>query len=398
MLHPAGTPVDAVIRELLPHLEAGDLIADCGNSHFKDTNLRADALMQSGIQYLGIGVSGGEEGARRGPSMMPGGPRNAYDRIADVLEAVAAHVDGDPCVAYLGPGSAGHYVKMVHNGIEYAVMCQISEVYDLMKRGLGLDDDALHDVFAKWAQGDSASYLLEITANIFREKDPDTGKRLIDVVLDVAKQLGTGKWASEDALDIAVPTPSIDAAVTARALSAKKDQRKRASEKLSGPAEEFEGDRDAFVEDLGEALHAAMIVSYAQGMALLAGASREYGYDLDLETVASIWRGGCIIRAAMLRDIRHAYASDPDLDNLLIDDELGKRVESRQAQLRSALATAVKLGIPAMGLASALAYYDSYRSAWLPANLVQAQRDYFGAHTYERVDEKGVFHTHWEEG
>jgi 6-phosphogluconate dehydrogenase len=396
LLVPAGAPVDAVLRELLPHLQAGDVVADCGNSHFKDTDVRARTLTQSGIQYLGIGVSGGEEGARRGPSIMPGGPRNAYDRIGDVLEAVAAHVDGTPCVAYLGPGSAGHYVKMVHNGIEYALMCQIAETYDLMKRGLGLDDDELHDVFLDWSQGEAAGYLLEITAKIFEEKDSETGKRLIDVLLDVAKQLGTGKWSSEDAIDIGVPTPSIDIAVTARSLSAKKDQREAASKRLSGPPAKFEGDRDAFVKDLGDALLAGMVVAYAQGMAQLAGASHHYGYDLDLETIATIWRGGCIIRARLLEDIRSAYAADPTLDDLLMSERLGRFVESRQTQLRNVVGTAAKLGIPTMGLAVALGYYDSYRSAWLPANLVQAQRDYFGAHTYERIDQKGVFHTHWE--
>ncbi len=397
LLIPAGKPVDAVIRELLPHLSAGDIIADCGNSHFTDTDIRAKALARRGIRYLGIGVSGGEKGARLGPSIMPGGPRDAYDRIADVLEASAAHVNGEPCVTYLGPGSAGHYVKMVHNGIEYAVMCQIAEVYDLMKRALGMDDDAIGDTFATWASGETASYLLEITANIFKETDPDTGKRLIDVVLDVAKQLGTGQWASEDALTIGVPTPSIDIAVTARALSAEKDQREVAAEKLDGPAREYVGDREEFVRELGEALYAGMILAYAQGMAQLRVASHAYDYRLNLADVAALWRGGCIIRAAVLEDVKRAYAANPTLDNLLLDDELGRRVNARQNGLRNTVASAACLGVPVLGLSAALGYLDSYRSEWLPANLVQAQRDYFGAHTYERVDEKGVFHTHWEE-
>jgi 6-phosphogluconate dehydrogenase len=397
MLVPAGKPVDSVIHELIPHLDQGDLIVDGGNSYFKDTLVRARALESKHLFYLGVGISGGEEGARKGPSIMPGGPKEAYERIRPVFESVAAHVKGEPCVAWLGPGAAGHYVKMVHNGIEYAVMQLIAETYDVMKRGLGMSDAELHDTYSQWSSSEAESYLLEITAHIFAEIDPGTGKPLVEVVLDEAKQLGTGEWASQDALEIGVPTPSIDIAVAARHLSTLREQRERAADLFPCQPVQLERDRAATVRDLRDSFYAGMILCYAQGMAQLATASEHYGYGLDLETVARIWRGGCIIRAALLEDIAHAFRRNPGLVNLLADADVGSRVADRQPALRRAVCTGVEWGIPVPGLSAALAYFDSYRSAWLPANLVQAQRDYFGAHTYERVDEKGTFHTQWPE-
>jgi 6-phosphogluconate dehydrogenase len=396
MLVPAGPPVDNVIRDLLPGLEAGDLIIDGGNSHYPDTELRASALEEKGIAYLGVGISGGEHGARHGPSMMPGGPRDAYERVRPILEAAAARVDGEPCVTYLGPGSAGHYVKMVHNGIEYAIMQLIAETYDLMKRGLGLRDDELHQVYDRWNHGELSGYLMEITAEIFRRIDKQTGKRLIDVILDEARQRGTGMWTSQDAMSLQVPVPTIDIAVAMRDLSGFREEREDASQTLEGPQERFPGYREAFLEALRDALYAAMVIAYGQGMAQLHVASDVKGYGLHLADVARIWRGGCIIRAALLDKILKAYGRRPDLPNLLLDPDLGSAVADRQAELRFVVATSASMGIPTPGLMTALAYFDAYRSAWLPANLIQAQRDYFGAHTYERIDAKGVFHTVWE--
>ncbi len=397
MLVPAGPPVDAVIHDLLPCLEEGDLIIDGGNSLFQDTDLRARHLAEKGIQYLGVGISGGESGARHGPSMMAGGPREAYERVRPIFEASAAHIYGDPCVAYLGPGSAGHYVKMVHNGIEYGLMQLIAESYDLMKRGLRLSDDEMHDIYDLWNREELSGYLIEITADIFLKKDEKTGKRLIDVILDEAKQKGTGMWTSQDAMELGVPVPTIDMAVAMRNLSAFEEERSAASRVLRGPELLFEGDLWDSVEKLRHALYAAMIVTYAQGMAQLRVASQQYGYGLDLEAVARIWRGGCIIRAVLLEKIRAAYRTNPDLPNLLLGPDLGQAVELRQEDLRAVVRTAVEWGIPTPGLMVSLAYFDGYRSAWLPANLIQAQRDYFGAHTYERVDAKGVFHIQWEQ-
>jgi len=395
MLVPAGPPVDAVIHNLLPYLEQGDLIIDGGNSHFPDTDVRARALADKGIQYLGVGISGGESGARHGPSMMPGGPRQAYEQVRPIFEASAAQAGGEPCVAYLGPGSAGHYVKMVHNGIEYGLMQLIGESYDLMKRGLRLNDDEMHDIYHLWNQEELNGYLMGITADILSKKDEKTGKQLIDVILDEAKQKGTGMWTSEDAMELGVPVPTIDVAVAMRNLSAFEGERLAASRVLTGPDPLFEGDLWDFVELLRHALYAAMIVTYAQGMAQLRVASDANDYDLDLETVARIWRGGCIIRAALLEKIRAAYMTNPDLPNLLLDPDLSGAVESRQEDLRAVVRAAAEWGIPTPGLMVSLAYFDGYRSAWLPANLIQAQRDYFGAHTYERIDEKGTFHTQW---
>jgi 6-phosphogluconate dehydrogenase len=397
MLVPAGPPVDAVIRDLLPHLSPGDLIVDGGNSHFKDTDLRGKTLAEKGIHYLGVGVSGGESGARHGPSMMPGGAKEAYERVRPILEAAAAKVDGEPCVTYLGPGSAGHYVKMVHNGIEYGLMQLIAETYDLMKRGLGMSDDKLHIVFDDWNRGELNGYLMEITASIFCQSDEQTGKRLIDVILDEAKQKGTGMWTSQDAMELEVPVPTIDVAVAMRNLSIYEDEREAASKTLDGPASPFEGKRADFLERLRNALYAATIITYAQGMAQLHAASNTYNYDLNLEDVARIWRGGCIIRAALLEKITAAYQAQPGLSNLLADPNLGQAVAARQDDLRAVVRAAAELGIPTPGLMVSLAYFDGYRSAWLPANLIQAQRDFFGAHTYERIDAKGKFHTQWQE-
>jgi 6-phosphogluconate dehydrogenase len=396
MLVPAGQVVDNVIRELIPYLERGDLIIDAGNSHFKDTDLRLNALDEKGILYMGVGVSGGEEGARWGPSLMPGGPKEAYERVRPIFEQVAAHVDGAPCVTYLGPGSAGHYVKMVHNGIEYGLMQLIAESYDLMKRGLGLSDDELSKVYSDWNKGELNAYLIEITSHVFHKVDKQTGKQLIDMILDEAKQKGTGMWTSQDAMDIQVPTPVIDAAVVARNLSVLKSEREAASRELKVPVSHFEGDRDTVLDQLKGAIYASMIITYAQGMAQLRTASKVYEYDLNLEEVARIWRGGCIIRAALLKDMQTAYHLYPDMLNLLNDSRLGEAVMAGQKDLRSVVSLAVNLGFPIPCLMASLAYFDGYRSAWLPANLIQAQRDDFGAHTYERVDAKGVFHTRWE--
>ena len=398
MLVPAGPPVDSVIADLLPHLETGDLIIDAGNSYFKDTNLRARNLAAKAIQFLGVGVSGGEEGARHGASIMPGGPEEAYERVRPLLEAGAAKVNGDACVAYLGPGSAGHFVKMVHNGIEYAVMQLLAETYDLMKRGLGLSDDELREVYDTWNQGELNGYLIEITGRIFGKVDERTGKRLIDEILDVAKQKGTGMWTSQSAMELQVPIPTIDLAVAMRDLSVFEKQREKAGEIFKRPIPPFAGDRKAFVDKIGHALHAAMIVVYAQGMAVLAAASDQYKYHLDIETVARIWRGGCIIRAVLLDDIRMAYRNQPGLPNLLLAPELSIKVIAHEEDLRRVVCAAIELGLPAPCFMTVLAYLDGYRSAWLPANLIQAQRDYFGAHSYERIDVKGTFHTDWTKG
>jgi 6-phosphogluconate dehydrogenase len=397
MLVPAGAPVDAVINDLVPLLAPGDLIIDGGNSHFTETNRRGKMLAEQKLQYLGVGISGGEHGARYGPSMMPGGPREAYDRVREIFESVAAHVNGDPCVTYLGPGSAGHYVKMVHNGIEYGLMQLISETYDLMKRGPGLTNDELHDVYAGWNQAEQSGYLMEITANIFLQVDEKSDKRLVDKIKDEAKQKGTGMWASQDALELQVPVPNIDLAVAMRNMSALKSERVTASKALKGPTVTPPDDKERFLERLGKAMYAGMIITYAQGMAQLRKASQQYEYDLNLEDVARIWRGGCIIRASLLEHMRAAYQAEPTLKSLLLDPHLRQEVLSRQSDLRHIVRYAAEVGLPAPGLATALAYVDAYRSAWLPANLIQAQRDYFGAHTYERVDAKGVFHTQWRQ-
>lgn len=391
----AGPPVDLVIKEVLPFLDPGDLVIDGGNSHFIDTNRRAKVLARKGIYFLGMGISGGQEGARRGPSLMPGGPRKGYDRVEPVLEAIAARVNGEPCVAYMGAASAGHYVKMVHNGIEYGLMQLLAETYDLLKRGAGLDSEALAEVYDAWNREEPASYLVEITADIFRRRDGLTGRPLIDLILDAAKQKGTGKWTSWDAMDLMAPTPTIDVAVAMRGLSSHKAERLVASQTWPRPDCGFAGDRQGFVNQVKNALFAAMIATYAQGLAHLREASLTYNYGINLESVARVWRGGCIIRAKVLEDIRAAFQVHSDLPNLLVDPHLGQEVRDRQADWRAVVKAAVDWGIPAPGLMVSLAYVDGYRSEWLPANLIQAQRDYFGAHTYERLDTEGTFHTDW---
>ena len=391
----AGAPVDATIAQLKPYLEPGDLVIDGGNSFFGDTERRAKGLAEAGINYIGTGVSGGEYGALWGPSIMPGGQPEAWEMVKPIFTAIAAKLNGDPCVTYIGPRGAGHYVKMVHNGIEYGDMQLIAETYDILKRVGGLSAEELHQLFAQWNEGELQSYLIEITADIFAKTDEETGQPLVEVILDEAKQKGTGKWTSQSALDLGAPTPTINAAVESRIISACKTERVAASEVLSGPEIKFDGDKPALIQDLRDALYAAKICSYAQGFALLRAASQEHNYNLKYGEIASIWRAGCIIRAAFLDDIRAAFERNPGLSNLLMDPEFGQAVQSRQTALRRVIQTAVTAGVPCLALSSALAYFDAYRTARLPANLTQAQRDYFGAHTYRRVDKEGTFHTEW---
>ncbi len=395
LLVPAGPVVDNVIRDLLPVLEPGDLIIDAGNSHYTDTDLRESTLEAKGLHFFGMGVSGGESGARHGPSMMPGGPEQSYQLVQDILEAASAHVDGEPCITYLGPHSTGHYVKMVHNGIEYGLMQLISETYDLLSRGLGLSDDELGQIFSSWNQAELNGYLVEITAEIFHKVDQITGKRLVDVVLDAARQLGTGMWTTQDALSLHVPTPTIDTAVVMRNLSGLEEQRAAISRKFGSAIQLLKGERKQVIEQARGGLYAATILTYAQGFAQLAAASKAYGYNLDLSAVARIWRGGCIIRSALLEPIRDAYQQQPQLLHLLLNQALGEAVAERLDDLRGVAQTSTRLGIPAPGFMATLAYIDSLRATHLPANLIQAQRDFFGAHTYERVDQRGVFHTLW---
>jgi 6-phosphogluconate dehydrogenase len=393
----AGSPVDAVIEQIRPLLEPGDLLIDGGNSHFKDTERRSAELEADGILYIGTGVSGGEEGALWGPSIMPGGQRPAWEMIQPIFEAIAARADdGEPCVSYIGPRGSGHYVKMVHNGIEYGDMQLIAEAYDFLHRGLALSADELHEVFAEWNEQELESYLIEITAGIFARLDDETGKPLLDLILDEAQQKGTGKWTSQDALDLGAPIPTINSAVVSRIISAFKGERTAASELISGPEILFEGERAAMIANVGHALYAAKICSYAQGFALLRAASAEYDYRLDYGELARIWRAGCIIRARLLEDIREAFAQNSKLTNLLLDPAFRQAVESRQMALRRVVQAAIGMGIPVSALSASLAYFDAYRTARLPANLTQAQRDYFGAHTYRRIDREGAFHTDWK--
>jgi 6-phosphogluconate dehydrogenase len=397
MMVPAGKPVDAVIAMLKDVLETGDLLIDGGNSHFTDTERRSKMLADMGLHFIGTGVSGGEYGALWGPSIMPGGPVEAWHLVQPIFEAAAAKVNGEPCVAYIGRGGAGHYVKMVHNGIEYAVMQLISEVYDVLHRGLGVGVEKLHQVFVEWNDAELASYLVEITRDIFAKTDDETGEPLVTLILDEAKQKGTGKWMSQDALDLGAATPTVNAAVEARILSAYKDERVAASEVLSGPEPAYDGDVDLFIGYARDALFMANLCAYAQGFAQLRAASVEYGYDLNYADIAKIWRGGCIIRAAVLEEIRVAFERDAELVNLLVDPAFAEMVGAREAALRRVVGYSVANGIPVPAFSAALAYYDGYRSARLPANLIQAQRDYFGAHTYRRTDREGTFHTEWQD-
>ncbi|AOJ84330.1 MULTISPECIES: NADP-dependent phosphogluconate dehydrogenase [Burkholderia] len=396
----AGEATDATIAALKPLLDKGDVLIDGGNTHFTDTIRRNQELAQAGLHFIGTGVSGGEEGALRGPSIMPGGQRDAYDLVEPILKQIAAKApaDGEPCVAYMGPDGAGHYVKMVHNGIEYGDMQLIAESYAVLKQVAGLTNDELGAVYTEWNQGELDSYLIEITAKIFGKKDDETGKHLVDVILDRAAQKGTGKWTSQNALDLGVPLPLITESVFARVLSSLKDQRVAASEVLTGPAPApLEGDRAAFVESVRRALYLSKVISYAQGFAQLDTASKEYGWNLDLGAIAKIFRAGCIIRARFLQKITDAYAKNAALANLLLDPYFQDIAANYQSALRDVVIAAVKAGVPVPAFASAVAYFDSYRSARLPANLVQAQRDFFGAHTFERTDKPGSFHANWAE-
>lgn len=393
---PAGIITDKAIESLLPHLDKNDILIDGGNTFFKDTIRRNKELAEKGIMFIGAGVSGGEEGALTGPAIMPSGQREAYDLVGPLLTEISAKVNGEPCCTYIGPDGAGHYVKMVHNGIEYSDMQLICEAYHLMKELLGLSTQKLHEVFSEWNQGELDSYLIEITADIFSKTDPETGKPLVDVILDTAGQKGTGKWTSEDALDLGVPLSIITESVFSRFLSAMKEERVRASKVLKGPQlGSYDGDKQEFIEALRKALYLSKIISYAQGFSQYKQASVEYNWDLNFGEIAMIFRGGCIIRAAFLQNIKDAYDRNPKLDNLLMDPYFQDIVETYQEAAREVVSVAVKAGIPVPGLASALAYYDSYRTEVLPANLLQAQRDYFGAHTYQRVDREGTFHTEW---
>jgi 6-phosphogluconate dehydrogenase len=393
---PAGRAVDAVIASLRPHLAKGDLLIDGGNTLFHDTVRRIAELADTGILYIGAGVSGGEEGALHGPSIMPGGNPKAWPIAKTVLQAIAARADdGTPCCDWMGSGGAGHFVKMVHNGIEYADMQMICEAYWLMETVLGLAPEECSRIFAEWNKGELSSYLIGITAEILARKDPDTGKPMVHIILDNAEQKGTGKWTGQIALDLGVPAPTIADAVFARSLSALKQERVAASTVLSGPVPSFSGDRTTYLAMLREALFCAKICSYAQGFQLLRQADREYRWSFPFGTVASLWRAGCIIRAQFLDKIKEAYDRNPALDNLLLDDHFATALASHQQAWRKVLVLAIENGVPVPALTSALAYYDGYRSATLPANLLQAQRDYFGAHTYHRVDKPGTFHTQW---
>ncbi|MCA9412568.1 MAG: NADP-dependent phosphogluconate dehydrogenase [Candidatus Omnitrophica bacterium] len=397
LLVKAGQPVDDMIAQIKPYLSPGDILIDGGNSLFHDTRRRFEELKKDKIQFIGSGVSGGEEGALWGPSLMPGGPKAAYEQIEAIWESISAKVDGSPCTTYLGSDGAGHFVKMVHNGIEYGDMQLIAEVYDLLRTALGMEAQELADVFTEWNQGVLSSYLIEITSKIFARKDHETGKPLVDLILDKAGQKGTGKWTTQIALDLGVATPTINAAVEARILSSIKDERVMASKKIRGPKAVYRGDREKLIAAAHEALFASKICSYAQGMAMIRAASEEYNWKLDYSEIARIWRGGCIIRAQFLDHIREAFRKKKKLTNLLLDPQFKRWVRKAQPKWRFALQTANKLGVPTLAMSASMAYFDSYRRESLPQNLTQAQRDFFGAHTYERVDREGVFHTQWGE-
>jgi len=395
MMVPAGKTVDSVIQDVSPYLSQNDILIDGGNTFFKHTERRAKKAEENGLLYIGTGVSGGEEGALKGPSIMPGGHKKAYDAVSPILTKIAAQVGSDPCCEYIGKGGAGHYVKMVHNGIEYAIMQTIVEAYDLMKEVLHLSPKEQSALFSKWNDDVLGSYLIEITGKILAKVDEETNKPLVDLILDEASHKGTGKWTSQNAMDLGVPIPSIDAAVQARFISAYKSERMEVSKKLTGPSIEFAGSKDTFIEKIHEALYASEIIAYAQGFSLLSIASKKYGFDLNLANIAKIWRGGCIIRSKILENIASAYKNNPELINLLLEEHFSGVLNLRQDDLRKFVQMANKCGIPCIVTSASLAYYDSYRKERLPANLIQAQRDYFGAHTYRRTDKEGIFHTEW---
>jgi len=392
----AGAGTDATIDSLVPHLAEGDIIIDGGNAYFPDTVRRSKDLEAKGFRFIGTGVSGGEEGALKGPSIMPGGQKSAYELVEPILKAISAKVGDDACCTYIGPDGAGHYVKMVHNGIEYGDMQLICEAYDLLKNVLDVSAEELHEIFSEWNKGELDSYLIEITRDIFSKYDPETGKPMVDVILDSAGQKGTGKWTSQSSLDLGVPLSIITESVFTRFLSAMKEERVAASKVLNGPAKTpFQGDRAAFIESVRKALFASKICSYAQGFAQMRAASEEFNWDLNYGEIAMIFRGGCIIRARFLQNIKDAYDRDPNLRNLLLDSYFQNIVESYQGAWREVISAAVSNGVPVPAFSSAIAYFDSYRTERLPANLLQAQRDYFGAHTFKRVDKEGSFHFNW---
>jgi 6-phosphogluconate dehydrogenase len=396
LLVPAGPIVDAVVNDVKPFLGKDDIIVDCGNSHFTDTQRRIDDLAKEGLHFFGLGVSGGEKGARFGPSIMPGGNVDAYKRLAPMLEAIAAKVNGVTCTAYMGTGAAGHYVKMVHNGIEYAIMQMIAETYHLLKEYAGLSNEALHTVFDTWNKGRLQSFLIEITATVFKEKDDLGDGMLIDKIKDTAKQKGTGAWMSQDAMATGSSVPTIDAAVSARILSAMRAERGIVSEIYKDITKHTStSEQSIFIALVEEALYAAIVITYAQGFAMLKASSDFYKYGTDMKTVATIWRGGCIIRAAILENIMEAYETEPALKNIMQANQISLEIKGTQKSLRKIVQLGIHVGIPLPSFAASLNYFDAYRSAWLPANLIQAQRDFFGAHTYERIDKDGVFHTQW---
>lgn len=391
----AGNPVDEMIEQFLPYLSSGDLLMDCGNSFFEDTRRRYKDLSEKGIRYLGIGVSGGEEGALNGPSIMVGGTPEAFKEVEALYSSISARVKDEQCSFLFGPDGAGHYVKMVHNGIEYADMQLIAEIYHLMKAALGLNTQEIGTVFTTWNKGDLESYLIEITGQVFERRDEDTGLALVEQILDKAGQKGTGKWTSQNALELGVPVPTITEAVFARYMSALKGERVNASKIIFGPNASYTGDKSQFITALHDALYSSKVCCYAQGFALLKAASSSYNWGLNYAEIAKVWRGGCIIRAQFLNRITEAYEHNPELSNLMLDPFFLRILESAQTNWRLVIKTAKELGIPTPALTASLDYFDSYRLAVLPANLIQAQRDYFGAHTYERIDRPGVFHTEW---
>ena len=396
LLVPAGNPVDSVIRELIPLLQKDDIIIDGGNSHYTDTLRRINELKGTGLHFMGIGISGGEEGARRGPSIMPGGDLEAYEQLAPILKAIAAKVNGDPCVGYLGRGAAGHYVKMVHNGIEYAIMQLISECYDLMHHGLQLSNHEIHEAFKGWNSGEMESYLLEITAAIFLQKDEFSDGYLVDKILDKAGAKGTGKWTSLEGLNLPITIPTIDAAVMMRNLSSLRDERQQAGELYPVTTGKIEIDKADFINMLHDALYFSTLISYAQGLAMLSAASHEFDMNIPMPEVVNVWRGGCIIRSAMLGVFREALGNN-EQKNILLDTVIAELVQTKLPALQKVISLAAGNNIPAAGLMASFNYFNAYRRKQLPTNLVQAQRDFFGAHTYQRSDREGIFHIEWEQ-
>ena len=396
MLVPAGKPVDDVINNLVPLLESGDIIIDGGNSHYTDTLRRIDFLKGKQLHFMGIGISGGEQGARTGPSIMPGGDEGAYKVVAPILQSVAAKVNNKPCVAYLGKNAAGHYVKMVHNGIEYAIMQLISECYDILHNGLGLNNEELHTVFNDWNNGDMKSFLLEITADVFKRKDDKTGNYLVDLILDKAGAKGTGKWTSQEGLDLPIPVPTIDVAVMMRNLSSLREQRLKAAELYNITPQKIKGERNLIVSDLHDALYVSTIICYAQGLAMLVTASSELKMDIAINDVIDVWKGGCIIRSGLLTNFSNANQTNPGLENILLDKDIASLLSTKKQSLVNIISYAAASNYPLAGMMASLNYLNAYCRNSLPTNLIQAQRDFFGAHTYQRIDVEGIFHTEWE--